>query len=142
MSQYLKYILRGFLTMLGAILAVVVVYFLVQTLLLKSDDGVTSIPIISDTNKNSDGAVAPDTSDTSASSAAEPAPGGIYLRDLPLTDAQVSMASTFGIDVETYYIAPETINCAENSLGADRYQAIVGGESPSFTEATKLLNCL
>jgi len=71
-----------------------------------------------------------------------PSSGGMYLRDLPLTEAQRSLAKTFRIDVDTYYLTPETIGCAERELGSERYTAIVGGDTPGFAEATKLLKCL
>lgn len=139
MTQYLKYFLRGFITMLGAVVAVVVVYFLVQSLLLKGETKMPNLPYTPETQESSQTEVV---SEETTSATTDLTPGGIYLRDLPLTEAQVDMAETFGINVDTYYISPETIGCAENALGADRYQAIVGGESPSFTEATKLLKCL
>lgn len=69
-------------------------------------------------------------------------PAGIPLRDLPLSEAQLSTLSTFGIDVETFVLSPAMIACAEQNLGSDRLAAIKAGTAPSFTEALSLVGCI
>lgn len=66
----------------------------------------------------------------------------IPLRNLPLSDTQRSLIETAGIDVETFVISPEMVTCAENTLGSERFSAIVEGDSPSFLEGTRLLGCI
>lgn len=66
----------------------------------------------------------------------------IPLRNLPLSDTQRSLIETAGIDVETFVISPEMVTCAENTLGSERFSAIVAGDSPSFLEGTRLLGCI
>ena len=129
--------------MVGAILAVILVFVLVQYFLNTPESEISEVfdsvtDKVTGNGKTSDTDI--DTVSETSDSVVEP--GGIYLRDLPLTDSQQSMAENFGFDVETYYITPETVSCAEASLGADRYQAIIDGESPSLIEATKLMKCL
>lgn len=66
----------------------------------------------------------------------------IPLRDLPLSDTQRSMIEVAGIDVETFVITADMIACAEEKLGSERFQAVIGGEAPSFLEGTRLLGCI
>lgn len=66
----------------------------------------------------------------------------IPLRDLPLSDSQKKTAATFGINVETFIITPAMLACAEVKLGTSRLEAIIAGQSPTFTESFSLMGCL
>lgn len=66
----------------------------------------------------------------------------IPLSSLPLSDTQKSLLGTAGIDYDTFIITPEMIVCAQEKLGAARFDAIVDGSSPSALETMSLLGCL
>lgn len=66
----------------------------------------------------------------------------IPLRDLPLSDTQISLIEGVGVDVATYEITPDTITCAENALGQERFAEIIDGNSPSGFEMLRLVPCL
>lgn len=68
--------------------------------------------------------------------------GSIPLRDLPMSDSQKSIIETMGVDVDTYVITPEAIDCVREKLGADRVDEIVNGAAPSVWESAKIVPCL
>ena len=67
---------------------------------------------------------------------------GIPLRDLQVEAAQKKALEAVGIDPATFVISKEMLVCAEETLGAERVSAFVGGESPTIIEMGKLLPCL
>jgi hypothetical protein len=66
----------------------------------------------------------------------------IPLSSLPLSDTQKSLLAAAGIDYDTFIITPEMVVCAQEKLGADRFEAIRQGSSPSALETMSLLGCL
>ena len=143
MSQYTKYIARGFFTLLGALLAVVLVFIFVQYLLQQPSQTNTNVsPVPAPPTAVPTEVASEDSVINDEQMIEEVTPSGVYLRDLPLTDSQRNVAETVGIDVETYYISPETIACIESEISSERYEAIKGGDTPSIVEATKLVKCL
>lgn len=68
--------------------------------------------------------------------------GSVPLRDLPMSDSQKNIVETMGIDVETYVITPEAIDCVKEKLGEDRVDEIINGAAPSVWESTKMFPCL
>ena len=66
---------------------------------------------------------------------------GMSLKDLNLSDSQQDMVEKLGIDVDTFVITKEMIECAENKLGKERYQAILAGSAPTFFESLSLVAC-
>ncbi|MCA9354534.1 MAG: hypothetical protein KC877_03380 [Candidatus Kaiserbacteria bacterium] len=67
---------------------------------------------------------------------------GIPLRDLALSDAQLSVLDKVGIDVDTFVITPAMQSCAAETLGSARFSEVLGGAAPSVLETTRLLPCL
>ena len=61
---------------------------------------------------------------------------------LPITDEQRAVAERLGINPDDITITDAMIACVQDVLSADRLAEIVGGETPSFTEALKLLPCV
>lgn len=79
---------------------------------------------------------------TQDSSQEPPAPEGIPIRDLTLTEKQRSAIELVGIDVDTFVITDAMISCGERSLGVERYREIIDGDTPTFIESSKLIPCL
>lgn len=66
----------------------------------------------------------------------------IPLASLALTAEQRALAENFGITVDSFVITGAMQVCAEETLGAERFAAVVAGEAPGFMEATRLLRCI
>jgi hypothetical protein len=139
-----KFILLGILVMVLALGIVVFVwaqlqgYFIAQT---------AKQPIATTTQETSD----EEPSVTAETQAITPAPDtrealasqeGLPVRDLPLTEGQEALATSLGLNTEQMVLSPEVVACAEDSLGSERYQALLAGETPGPLEAAKLLVCL
>lgn len=60
---------------------------------------------------------------------------------LPLTEGQRSAAEAVGIDVDALVLTPAMIECARSKLSSERIEALIGGETPTFTETITLLPC-
>jgi hypothetical protein len=67
---------------------------------------------------------------------------GLLLSDLPLLEWQRTALSAVGVDPETIVVTQATIECAKTQLGAERYEAMLAGETPTFFETAALLRCL
>lgn len=84
---------------------------------------------------------------TQQESATDPASGNVSeatsvpVTDLPLTSEQRALAESFGLNIDQMHISNETISCAQEVLGAARYEAVLAGAAPTFLEAAKLLPC-
>lgn len=132
-----RFLLWGFATLIIALLSAAAMFFYIQSLPQPLPNETTSTT--SDTT----------TTDTSAASTVAPASGAnttvtepIPLRTLPLSDSQRSLIETAGIDVDTYVITPDSIECAKSKLGTARFNEIVAGSQPGVIEASKLLSCI
>lgn len=65
--------------------------------------------------------------------------------NLPFTQQQLQMMSTFGIDVENLQnMDPQKLqNCSKEKLGEDRYNKIITGEiTPNFSDVNKFKECV
>ena len=67
---------------------------------------------------------------------------GIALPANALSEEQKAIAESVGIDVDSFMITTEMIECAEEKIGTVRLQEIMDGASPSFLESAKLAPCL
>lgn len=65
----------------------------------------------------------------------------IIIQKEDLSENQQKILETVGIEGETLRITPEMIKCAEDSVGEDRVNEIIAGDSPGPIETVKLLNC-
>lgn len=79
---------------------------------------------------------------TSSPYTSDDLPESIPLRDLPLSEQQISLLENLGIDVETFVISQEMMLCAQEELPVDRLQELSAGAKPSFLETTSLLGCI
>ena len=68
--------------------------------------------------------------------------GGIALSSLSLSDEQKAALGKVGIDASTFVLTETMLECGVGKIGADRIEAIVGGQAPTFMETTKMLPCL
>ena len=59
-----------------------------------------------------------------------------------LTDSQKNALETFGLESDSFTITEEMIVCAEDALGVERVQQIVGGATPNPLESLQLLGCI
>ncbi|MEM9336511.1 MAG: hypothetical protein AAGA35_01480 [Patescibacteria group bacterium] len=66
----------------------------------------------------------------------------IPLRELPLSESQRSLIETAGIDVETYVIEQDSIDCAVDKVSLERFNQIKSGEQPTFLEGLSLASCI
>jgi len=71
----------------------------------------------------------------------EPVIEPIVVETAELSDTQKKLLDTFGFEGDTVTITPNMISCAEDAVGKERMDAIVGGASPSPLESLKLLPC-
>jgi hypothetical protein len=67
---------------------------------------------------------------------------GIPLKTLSLEGAQKKAVEAVGINTETFVITKDMLQCARDTVGADRVSAFMAGEAPSVFEIAKLLPCL
>ena len=58
-----------------------------------------------------------------------------------LSEGQQQALNTFHIEGEAFVITPQMISCAEDSLGTERFNEILGGAKPGPIESVKLLTC-
>lgn len=150
MVAYRKFVIRGLLALAGVVVLVVLVFFIIQRQLVQPAPAGAPVNTSAPPTPTNTEVITPTELDLTEVGVEErpvlpPTTASterIYLRDLPLTDSQRSLAGTFGIDVETYYFTPETISCAEQTLGQERFTAIKNGGTPTFWEATQMLGCL
>lgn len=66
----------------------------------------------------------------------------VPLKELPMNDSQKKVVETMGIDVETYVITPQAIDCAKEKLGEERVDEIVNGAAPGLWESAQIIPCL
>lgn len=66
----------------------------------------------------------------------------IYTRDLELSEVQISLLETAGIDVDTFVVTPAMQACAAATIESERLTDILAGAPPSFREGVALLSCL
>jgi hypothetical protein len=129
-----QFILRSLIVLVCAIIFVVVVFVLLQFYLSSSpkevvNDVVSSEPIENESVENK---VVDDV---------PPPEGSIPLNTLPLSDTQKSTLETFGVDVETFVITSEMIDCGREALGSTRIDEIIAGAAPSVAESLELVKC-
>lgn len=75
-----------------------------------------------------------------AASADEPIPAAAVA--IPLTPEQQQLAENLGIDPDAITITPALVDCVAATLGAERYAAITGGDTPTFLEGLSMVRCL
>ena len=67
---------------------------------------------------------------------------GIPLASMKLSDTQKSTLQKVGINTQSFVITKDMLACSVKKLGAQRTQALIGGDSPSIIEITTLTPCL
>lgn len=132
-----------------AMLATVVVWFLIQDMYTKNrGDGAKESVSVLEPSTTTQLETENDTEIYESEEEESETPSTVSLEEpiplhtLPLSETQRSLIGAAGIDVETFVITPEMVSCAKEKLGEGRFNAIVGGEAPSFLEGTKLLGCI
>lgn len=118
--------------MLGAIIATVVVFWLLLRELPNKPATQTTLPEV---------VMVPETAVETVGDYKIP-PEGIPLNTLPITDTQRSALMTAGIDVDNTVITPAMYTCAEGKLGAIRMDEIIAGDRPTLIDTMKLTPCL
>lgn len=129
------------LSILGIALLITIVLFIYIQYKINSvtpttfEDGATATGSVDSATETEQTAIEPVSSIPSVTES-------IPLRTLPLTDTQKSALEAVNVDVETFEITPTMIGCAEQTLGADRFNEIIGGAAPSFMESVQLTRCI
>jgi hypothetical protein len=88
---------------------------------------------------------ATDTSEATAADEAAPLPAleeSLTVDLSTLSEPQRLLARTLGVEGDTLVITPAMQVCAELKIGAARLTAIIGGDTPTFTEGAALVGCL
>lgn len=141
----------GMVLMLAAIVTTYIVWGTVQDVLEQSKEDQT---VLESATEPASATISTETAAPEQVSevVSEPVPSGeqeraatsesISASDLPLTEGQRATADTFGIDLDAVVITPAVQICAETKLGSARYQAILNGDTPGFSESLQLLSCL
>jgi hypothetical protein len=144
-----RFLIAALLLLLVALSMVVGAFLYVQFLLVADTPTTTEggVEVVPGDDRVEEAASDPGPNDTVEPSPALATPravrdSSIPLSSLPLSDTQKSLLAGAGIDYDTFIITPEMITCAEGKLGAERFDAIVGGSSPSALETMSLLGCL
>jgi len=142
MKSLKLFIIVGLAFMLGATGAAGAVWYLVQDALPttdtkeKSEEMIEIQEIITQQETQ-------ETQETQNGSIADSIPEeGIALPANALSEEQKAIAESVGIDVDSFMITTEMIECAEEKIGTVRLQEIMDGASPSFLESAKLAPCL
>jgi len=129
-----KFLLFSGVFLLGAVAAVIIVFFLVSRYMGPS---VQKPSFATSTEAVKAGVKA------AASSTLNKVPdSGIPLSKLKLSDQQKVVVKTVGINPDSFVITKAMLACAIDKIGQDRVTAITGGDSPSALETAKLLPCL
>jgi hypothetical protein len=58
-----------------------------------------------------------------------------------LSEGQIKLLQTLGVDTDNITITPEMVACAEAKVGAARMEEIKNGATPSFGEGASLVAC-
>lgn len=58
-----------------------------------------------------------------------------------LSDTQQTAIRTLGFEGENFEVTTGMVICAEDAIGKERFDAIIGGAAPSPLESLKLLPC-
>ncbi len=58
-----------------------------------------------------------------------------------LSDEQLQLLDTFGVEGDEIVITPEMMTCAEEKIGQTRVNEIIEGSTPSFLEGVSLARC-
>lgn len=67
--------------------------------------------------------------------------GGGNANTASLSEGQLKMLASFGIDPDTVTITPQMVACAEAKLGAARIEELKNGATPSMSEGISLMAC-
>lgn len=66
---------------------------------------------------------------------------GITVDSGALSETQIKMLETLGVDTNNITITPAMVACAEAKVGSARLAEIQAGDSPSMTEGASLAAC-
>ena len=128
----------------GAIVATIVVWYLLLSASSQSTAGPSMAPVMS-TPTSSQEVRVDDVIDSGTATSAPALPTLTKPMTIDLTvlsDTQRAILRTLGIEGDTLTVTPEMQQCAETKLGAERLAAIVAGDTPSLTEGAALIGCL
>lgn len=67
---------------------------------------------------------------------------GVALPPDALSVQQKAIAESLGINVDSFVLTPQMVECAEEKLGTTRIEEIMAGDAPSILESARLAPCL
>lgn len=143
-----RFLLGSLVGMLCTIGCVVLVWWYVQRSLfipeIESGVATTTATPATAPSASETTTVAPEAAPATTTATTTPpaASGGVPVRELPLTTEQAELAASLGLDVEQMVISQALIECARETLGESRYQAILAGDTPGVLETARLVPCL
>lgn len=70
-----------------------------------------------------------------------PPSGSVTVETNSLSEGQQKALEGLGYTKESITFTPAMIECARDAVGAERYEAILGGAAPTPLESLKLLPC-
>jgi hypothetical protein len=125
-----KFLVFSGVFLLGAVVAVIIVFLLINHY---SGTSTPASPSVSSTT---------DKAKESAAKVLQTVPdSGLPLKTLKLSDQQKTAAKTVGINPDTFVITKTMLACAIEKIGNARVTEIMSGATPSVLETAKLLPC-
>jgi len=67
---------------------------------------------------------------------------GLSVADVPLTTEQRRVIEKLGFNIDTMVLNEAVVDCARQTLGETRYQAVLAGDVPNVLETARLIPCL
>lgn len=127
------YLIIVTILLIVAILLGVYVWYMLQTL---QKEELGRIPAVTEKSTQE----VPQTT-TSSTILAPEAEAPVTIQKADLSEGQQKALDTLGIEGTAFTISPESITCAKNTLGSERYEAITSGAPPTTLESIRLLGC-
>ena len=135
-----KYLLTSILLLALALIAVVVVFWLVHTTAVVEAPDLSQEPTAEELRTEGDLGVPAEASDVSSVEAS--LEEEVTIPESRLSEGQQNVLESIGVDTANFTITPGQVACAEERLPPERIAAILAGDTPTMIEIARLSPCL